>query len=55
MHTNPETDRRILLERALLKRVRMARADLKAGRTKTTDEVFEGARRHLMKRLADRG
>ena len=55
MLTNPEIDRRMLLERALLKRLRMARADLKAGRTKTTDEVFDQARRRLTRRLADLG
>jgi prevent-host-death family protein len=49
-----ESYRQMQLELALLKRLSLAQTDLKAGRTKTTEEVFEQARKRLKKRLADR-
>jgi deferrochelatase/peroxidase EfeB len=49
-----ESYRQMQLELALLKRLSLAQADLKAGRTKTTEEVFDQARKRLTKRLADR-
>lgn len=49
-----ESYRQMQLELALLKRLSLAQADLKAGRAKTTEEVFDQARKRLTKRLADR-
>ena len=49
-----ESFRQMQLELALLKRLSLAQADLKDGRTKTTDEAFSEARKRLVKRLADR-
>ena len=49
-----ESYRQTQLELALLKRLSLAQADLKTGRTKATDEVFGEARKRLVKRLATR-
>lgn len=44
-----ESYRQMQFEWALLKRLSLARANLKAGRTKTTDEMFDHARKRLTK------
>ena len=49
-----ESYRQTQLELALLKRLTMAQADVAAGRTKSNEEVFAGARARLAKRLAER-
>lgn len=49
-----ESYRQMQLELALLKRLSLAQADLQAGRTKTTEEVFDQARKRLTRRLAER-